>query len=472
MEELDLKEIISMLWRNKILIIVLTIIGLVIGYVYNAKLVTPKYKSSTSIILSVNKKTSEDASINPVTRNDIILNQELTETYTQLIKSEKVLEQVKTNLNLEISQEQISKSIKVEKQNDSTVLKITVESGDAQTAKIIAEEITQVFFKEVKELYALTSSKVLDYPKLEEKPYNINPIKYAAIGAIGGMVIAILICFVKTMLNDNIKSEADVEKYLKIPVLASIGKSNIKANLVTLDPRSADSEVFRVLISNIKYLKSETILVTSSCSGEGKSWIASNIATTYAKSGKKVLLIDSDMRRGRQHQIFNIKNVKGLSNIIENGNENINLKDYVNESVLGNLDILTNGSANIDYSKLLFSSAMQQIINMAKLEYQYIIIDGTPNSLVADDMMISNLVDSTMLVVKYDNTSAEELKKIKTRIERSGGNVMGVVLNQVPGISKKYEQSYYSYSKSNSLQVMNSKLKIAENLKGKAQHYR
>lgn len=472
MEELDLKEIISMLWQNKILIILLTIAGLVIGYVYNAKLVTPKYKSSTSIILSVNQGTAEEVSIDPVTRNEIMLNQELIDTYTQLIKSEKVIEQVKTNLNLDIPQTQISKNITVAQQDESTVLKVTVQSENPETAKIIAEEIPQVFFDEVKDLYALNSAKVLDYPKLAKSPYNINPIKYGLIGAVCGMVIAVLICFVKVMLNENIKTESDVEKHLKVPVLASIGKVTTKANLVALDQNSAFSEVFRVLISNIKYLKQKTILVTSSCSGEGKSWVTSNLATTYAKSGKKVLLIDSDMRRGKQHTIFNINNQKGLSNIIENGDENINLKEYINQDVISNLDIITSGSAYIDYSKLLFSNSMEQILNIAKLEYQYIIIDGTPNSLVADDMMISNLVDSTMLVVKYDNTSAKELKKIKNRIERAGGNVMGVVLNKIPGINKKYEHSYYNYNRNNSLQLINDKLKIAENLKGKTQYYR
>ena len=472
MEELDLKEIISMLWRNKILIILLTAVGLVIGYVYNAKLVTPKYKSSTSIILSVNQPTAEDVLLDPVTRNEIMLNQELIDTYTQLIKSEKVIEQVKNNLNLNIPQTQISKNITVAQQDESTVLKVTVQSENAETAKIIAEEIPQVFFNEVKDLYALNSAKVLDYPKLAKTPYNINPIKYGIIGALCGMIIAVLICFVKAMLNENIKTEADVEKHLKVPVLASIGRVSEKAKLVSLDPNSAFSEVFRVLISNIKYLKPKIILVTSSCSGEGKSWVTSNLAVTYAKSGKKVLLIDSDMRRGKQHTIFNITNSKGLSNIIENGDANINLAEYINESIIPNLDIITNGSAYIDYSKLLFSDSMEQIINIAKMQYQYIIIDGTPNSLVADDMMISNLVDSTMLVVKYDNTSSKELKKIKTRIERAGGNVMGVVLNKIPGINKKYEQSYYTYNKNSSLQVMNNKLKIAEDLKGRVKRYR
>lgn len=473
MEELDLKEILLIVWKNKILIIILMIIGGIVGIIYNEKFITPKYQSSTSIILSIkddiinnNKLATVEETI---TKDEIDLSERLINTYVEIIKSETVVEKVKNNLNLQISKADILKNMIVENQEKSTVLKVTIKNEDPYIAKSIAEEIPKVFFNELKELYNITSAQILDYPQLATAPYNINLIKNCLIGMIFGVFISIMIALIKVVLNENIKTESDIEKNTKLPVFASIGKVTEKPKLVALNKNSAYSEVFRMLISNIKYSKKnkKKILVTSSKPGEGKSWVTSNLAVTYAKSGKKVLLIDADMRRGKQHAIFKLNNAKGLSNIIEDNQEEINLQEYINESMIENLDIITKGSANIDYSKLLFSDALEKILKVAEEKYEYILLDGTPSCLVADDMMLSNLVDSTLIVVKYNNTTVNELKKIKTRIERTGGDILGTVINQISGISKKYEDVYYNYNYTSSLQVVDDKLKIMNDLRKK-----
>lgn len=470
MEELDIKEIFTILWKNKILIIIFMILGCIAGVIYNEKFITPKYKSTTSILLSIKEEALIDKEEeNTITKDEIDLSERLINTYVEIIKSETVVEKVRNNLNLQISKAEILRNMIVEKQEKSTVLKVTIQNEDPYIAKSIAEEVPKVFFEELKELYNITSAQTLDYPQLATEPYNINLVRNCLIGIILGTFIAITISFIKLTLNENIKTESDVEKSVKLPVLASIGKVTEKHKLVALNTNSAYSELFRVLVSNIKYSKKkkEIILVTSSKPGEGKSWITSNLAITYARSGKKVLLIDADMRRGKQHAIFKLYNSKGLSNIIEDNQEEIKIEEYINASMIENLDIITKGSVNIDYSKLLFSDALEKIIQIAKEKYDYILLDGTPSSLVADDMMLSNLVDSTIVVVKYDNTTVNELKKIKTRIERAGGDILGTVINQVSGVSKKYEDFYYNYNCTNSLQLVDDKLKKVNDLRRK-----
>lgn len=470
MEELDIKEMLAIVWKNKILIILFIILGCIAGILYNEKFITPRYQSSTSIILSIKEDELIDKNEeNTITKDEIDLSERLINTYVEIIKSETVVEKVRNNLNLQISKAEILKNMIVEKQEKSTVLKVTIQNEDPYIAKSIAEEIPKVFFEELKDLYNITSAQILDYPQLATQPYNINLVKNCLIGAIFGIFVAITICFIKLTLNDNIKTESDIEKSVKLPVFASIGKVTEKPKLVALNKNSAYSEVFRMLVSNIKYSKKKkkVILITSSKPGEGKSWVTSNLAVTYAKSGKKVLLIDADMRRGKQHTIFKLNNAKGLSNIIEDNKEEISLQEYINESMIENLDIITKGSANLDYSKLLFSDALEKILQVAKEKYEYILLDGTPNCLVADDMMLSNLVDSTLIVIKYDNTTVNELKKIKTRIERTGGDILGAVINQVSGISKKYEDVYYNYNYTNSLQLVDDKLKKINDLRKK-----
>ena len=120
--------------------------------------------------------------------------------------------------------------------------------------------------------------------------------------------------------------------------------------------------------------------------------------------------------------------------------------DKYKQNIFENLDIITRGSSLFDYSRLLFTDVINKIITEAKEKYDYIIIDGTPNALVADDMLLTKFVDSTLIVVKYDNTKINDLAKMRDRIVRAGGNICGIVMNEVPSLGKKYENAYYSYS--------------------------
>ena len=224
-----------------------------------------------------------------------------------------------------------------------------------------------------------------------------------------------------------------------------------KELIAELDPKSPISEVFRTLRTNIQFMntkgKLKTILVTSTFPGEGKSWVASNLAVTFAQAGKKVVIIDADMRKGRQYSIFGVSPIPGLSNYLSgigiDEDEELDIVDFVQETEVDNLFIIPAGNIPPNPSELLISPQMVDLLDQLKELCDIVILDGTPNELVTDSLILARLVDSTVIVTASKETKKENLRRAITNIQNVGGKIAGVVVNKVPIAAKKYEQSYY-----------------------------
>lgn len=219
------------------------------------------------------------------------------------------------------------------------------------------------------------------------------------------------------------------------------------------DPKSPISEIFRTLRTNIQFMEKDKkiLLVTSTFPEEGKSWIASNLSVTFAQAEKKVILIDADMRKGRQYKIFEVLPKPGLSNYLsqiedDKGTESSkDIKDYIQETKIENLSLISSGSIPPNPSELLVSERMSELLEELKLEYDIIIIDGTPCKLVTDSIILSSIVDSTVVVTSYKKTKKEALESVIKNIQDVGGNLIGVVLNKIPTSARKYYGKYYYY---------------------------
>ena len=226
-----------------------------------------------------------------------------------------------------------------------------------------------------------------------------------------------------------------------------------KELIAELDPKSPISEVFRTLRTNIQFMntkgKLKTILVTSTFPGEGKSWVASNLAVTFAQAGKKVVLIDADMRKGRQYNIFGISPIPGLSNYLsgididDEERDVTDIADYVQDTEVDNLFVMPAGNIPPNPSELLISPQMVDLLEQLKDLCDIVIIDGTPNELVTDSLILTRLVDSTIIVTACKQTKKDNLRRAIQNIQNVGGKIAGVVVNKVPIAAKKYEQSYY-----------------------------
>lgn len=227
-------------------------------------------------------------------------------------------------------------------------------------------------------------------------------------------------------------------------------KSN-KELIVQKDPKSPVSEVFRTLRTNIQFMnankKLKTLLITSTFPGEGKSWVASNLAVTFAQAGNKVILIDADMRKGRQYKIFDALPRPGLSNYLsgmdKKEEEEPDISKYLQRTDVENLLIMTAGNIPPNPSELLVSDQMNKLLKDLKSVCDIVVIDGTPCELVTDSIILSRIVDSTVIVTAHKETKKDKLERIVKNIKSVGGNLAGVVINKMPVSIKKYNENYY-----------------------------
>lgn len=236
------------------------------------------------------------------------------------------------------------------------------------------------------------------------------------------------------------------------------------------DPKSPISEVFRTLRTNIQFIntdkKIKTLLVTSTLPGEGKSWIASNLAVIFAQAGKKVVLIDADMRKGRQYVIFGTPPTPGLSNYLsqvgieENKNSAKGIIACLQKTEVKNLYVMPAGSIPPNPSELLVSKKMAKLLEKLEKVCDIVIIDGTPCELVTDAVVLSRMVDSTIVVTAHKITKKDALERVIKNIENVGGKITGVVVNKVPISSKKYEEKYYYYGEENHKQENYQMIKV------------
>ena len=191
------------------------------------------------------------------------------------------------------------------------------------------------------------------------------------------------------------------------------------------------------------------MVVTSTVPGEGKSFVSANLAAAFAQIDKKVLIIDTDMRKGRQYTLFNLRPRPGLSNYLSGvvdqdfkGNKD-NIENYIQATYIDNLYLIAAGSVPPNPSELLVSSKMEKIKDKLMDKFDVIIFDAPPCLIVADALIISRLVDFNIIVSAQNITKKEDLIKARDTIEKVGGKVAGIVLNKVQMSSKTYENSYY-----------------------------
>lgn len=233
------------------------------------------------------------------------------------------------------------------------------------------------------------------------------------------------------------------------------------------NPKSPISEVFRTLRTNIQFMnvnkKMNVLLVTSTFPSEGKSWVASNLAVTFAQAGKRVVLIDSDMRKGRQYAIFGLSPKPGLSNFLsqveidENGRMSENIGNYIQETEVENLYVMTAGNVPPNPSELLVSAQMIRLLDELKKSCDIVIIDGTPSELVTDSVILSRIADYTVIVTAHKLTKKDALERVIKNIQNVGGKIAGVVINKVPVSAKRYGEKYYYYGEDKILSGKNNK---------------
>lgn len=216
--------------------------------------------------------------------------------------------------------------------------------------------------------------------------------------------------------------------------------------IVATNPKSSIAEAIKTIRTNLQFSsvddKVKSILVTSSFSGEGKSFVTSNLAVAFAQAGTKVLIVDCDLRRGRQHNIFHVENLEGLSNLLIDDVEK-KYKHYIKKTRYENIYVLPMGIVPPNPSELLASDKNKQLVEILAKNYDLVIYDGVPVGGLTDSIIMADLVDKIVIVSAYKETPIELLNNTKKNLEKFSDKIAGVVLNKYPATKDHYYSNYY-----------------------------
>ena len=450
MEEIDLKEFLTYLLKHIALIIIVPILLMVSIIGYDLYVKKPMYSTySTLVLVASSSATKEEIGLNT---NDITLNQKLVATYSEFIKSNLVLDQVIKKLGLNMTNKELSKRVKVEAIKDTVIIKITVQNGDPEMAMLITNEIANTFGKEVVDKFEIDNVAIIDTAKKPSDVSNNTLVRDIAIALAGGIALSSGILFVFFYFDDSVKYKEDLEEEAGLPIIGKIYSSDKKTDLIVEKyPNDLTSEAIRTLRTNLRFSsvdkKQRSIAITSTSPNEGKSFISVNLAESFATTGKKVLLIDCDLRKGRIHRIFDVMNVAGISNYLID-DEGRKLEDYITHTSNKDLDVITRGDCPPNPSELLNSKKFSDLINKIKKMYDVIIVDCPPCNGLSDALIISTLVDDVLIVSKEGKTTKTSLKNAKKQLENVNAHITGNVLNGI-NITKYAYGKYYYYSEDN-----------------------
>jgi len=323
------------------------------------------------------------------------------------------------------------------------------------------QEITQTLYTyllqkkeetEISKTSNLSIATVIDPPKSDYKPYSPNIIIVLAAVVFLGLMFPIARVLALDILNRKILVKEDIEKHTGVPIVGEISHNKSQNNLVFLDStRSAIAEQFRSLRTNLQYFinkaDEKVILVTSSIAGEGKSFTTINLAGALAITGKKVLLMELDLRKPKLSGYFGIPNANGFSNYMIA--ENMPVSDIISNSAFNeNLYIISSGPIPPNPAELILDKRADELFAKLREEFDYIIIDAPPIGIVTDAQLMSRFADMALYIVRQNFTLKDQLKIVEDLYVNKRMNKIAIIVNDIEtkrGYGYGYSYGYGGY---------------------------
>ncbi|MBM7185671.1 polysaccharide biosynthesis tyrosine autokinase, partial [Klebsiella pneumoniae] len=369
--------------------------------------------------------------------------------YKALMEKRKTLQEEKAKLNKRVS-------VMPETQQEILRLSRDVESGRAVYMQLLNRQQELNIAKSS----AIGNVRIIDNAVAQTKPVKPKKIVIILIGFIFGSVVAIGIVLLRVFLRRGIESPEQLEElginvYASIPVSEAFANNAVKkaswknknydikqAFLAVENPADLAIEAIRGLRTSLHFAMMESrnniLMISGASPNAGKTFVSTNLAAVIAQSGKKVLFIDTDMRKGYTHNLFNVENTKGLSDILSG---KMTVERAIQPLSMAGFDFIARGAVPPNPAELLMHKNFDALLSWASQNYEIVVLDAPPILAVTDAAIIGNYVGTTLLVARFEQNTAKEIEVSVRRFEQSGVIVKGCILN---GIIKK-ASSYYSY---------------------------
>lgn len=510
---LDLRGYINLFWHWAWLLGLMAVVAAAAAYFASLQIM-PVYQATTRILINEAPATVK------VDYTSALSGDRLASTFSEMISTDPVLQEVIKRLGLNLTTDKLKKMITVTIVKDTSLLEVQVEDTDAARAAAIANAIVDVFSTQIQEQQAsrfvaskqsleaqltemdqkiqgltatLSAPAMNDPANLAEKdrietsqtqyqqtyssllqsyeqirlaetqstskliqvegakapirPVRPNVLQNTLLAAVVGLLAAIGVVVLIEMMDDSLRDPEVVTRQLGLPILGIIAHISPDQQIITRDePRSPVSEAFRSLRTNIQYSGVDKpirlLLVTSPSPQDGKSTVAANLSVALAQSGKRVALIDADLRRPMVHKIFNATNTRGLSDLflIPHGN----LDGRLQKTNVSGLVVLPSGVVPPNPSELLGSERMREILASLLVEMDMVVLDCPPVLAVTDAVVLSPLADAVIMVAKPGVTRIPILSQAVEQIQRVRAHLIGVVINDVEVKNRHYKSYYYN----------------------------
>jgi non-specific protein-tyrosine kinase len=273
----------------------------------------------------------------------------------------------------------------------------------------------------------------------------------ALLAAALGILVIAAIAFLSEQLDDSIRDADAVEEVTGLSTLGSIprmrgdrGRGEFYRLATILYPHSGVAEGYRTLRSNVEFASVDapirSLLVTSAVPDEGKTVTAANLAVVFAQAGRRVILVDADLRKPSVHEILQLPNTRGLTTMLRN--ESVALDSVVHGTEQANLRILTTGPLPPNPAELLGSNRMQAVLATLQADASLVIFDSSPLQAVTDAAVVSSFTDGAILVVDARRSRGRVVRQAREALGRAGAHVLGVVLNRVDAKHGGYVEYY------------------------------
>ena len=296
---------------------------------------------------------------------------------------------------------------------------------------------------------------VVDQAQLPSKPVSRDMVQPLAAAAFAGLALGLALAWLLEYMDYTVKSPEELDDLYGIPTQGAIGyvsgvqSDHRTSSLVTItDPRSPTAEAFRSLRTSVRMAGAEapinSLLVTSAGPGEGKTFIASNLAISSAQAGRQVILVDLDLRKPQIHAAFGLQREPGFSDLVVD--RDLKIEDCLLSTPVARLSVFPCGTIPPHPSELLGSSRAAALIQELTDRYDMAIFDTAPAATVTDAVLVASQVDAVLQVVQARGTRIDLVRRCKALLERSGARLLGPVLNRVQTDDLGYYTNYYYYS--------------------------
>lgn len=435
-------ERLRICYKYLFLIILLTFTITFAVYYYISKVPGFYESKSTILVVSDNKKNISNFIIH--------------------LKSNDIIGKVSATWDLKYTRDDLNKIISVKNIKNSDLIEIRVRAEIKEHSKEIIDSVIEVFSSNLAEFYPNSYIKIIETSEISEAKEFLNINFLTLVSATLSFIFFSYIFSSFASLDVNIKNHEDLKKYLNIKSLGIIPENKVDDDIknkksdnelkIIKNPNSIISESYRMLRTNLDFLDLKVINFTSTTASEGKSETISNIALSFAMIGKSVLLIDCDLRKPVIHRNFSLNRTLGLSDIVLYNRideyKNMVQKYKINPEQA--IDVITAGSKIYNPSELLNSKRFKNLIEKARNDYDLILIDCPPISLMTDAVIVSKVTDGTAYIIEYNRINCSAIGSSIEQLKDVDSILLGAILTKVN--LKKQKKLYgnkYDYYYSN-----------------------